>query len=153
MVNAAAGVRKRLGEILVERGLITEDQLQSGLRQQQIIGGLLGEHLVDLGYLGEKDLMTAISLQFNLPYVDLDRFRIAKEHLTLVSTEFMVQNRCLLLDRLGKTLLIAVAGNLDITVYEELEKKLGVEVFLCIAEVGALTALQGRLFSAPMETE
>ena len=58
--------RKRIGAILVERGLITEAQLNEALGAQAASGGLLGQILVRRGEVAEEDLINALSIQFDL---------------------------------------------------------------------------------------
>jgi type IV pilus assembly protein PilB len=64
---------KRLGEVLVERDLLTPTQLQEALAGQATAGQRLGEYLVDSGTLDERDLAGALADQFNLDVVDLRR--------------------------------------------------------------------------------
>ncbi|MBL4591760.1 MAG: Flp pilus assembly complex ATPase component TadA, partial [Phycisphaerales bacterium] len=58
---------KRLGELLRERELITEEDLKQALRLQEEVGGLLGQALIRLGALGEEDLLATLSDQLDLP--------------------------------------------------------------------------------------
>jgi len=58
--------RKRIGAILIERGLITEAQLNEALGAQAASGGLLGQILVRRGEVAEEDLINALSIQFDL---------------------------------------------------------------------------------------
>lgn len=148
MVHLGVFARKKLGELLVEQGVIKEEQLQQALRQQKVMGGLLGESLVELGYVTETDLTVAIALQYGLPFVDLDRFHVSKNALALVPPDFLVQNRLLVLDRLGKTLLVAAAGNLEISVFEEIEKMTGLVVYPCISHIGQMREAHERFLSA-----
>ena len=53
---------KKLGEILLSNGVITEEQLQRGLDFQRREGGLLGEILVKLGYVNERDIVEALTV-------------------------------------------------------------------------------------------
>ena len=62
--------RKRIGAILVERGLISEDQLTEALAIQSASSGLLGQILVRRGALVEEDLINALSIQFDLNLLD-----------------------------------------------------------------------------------
>jgi len=62
--------RKRIGAILVERGLISEDQLNEALAIQSASSGLLGQILVRRGLLAEEDLINALSIQFDLNLLD-----------------------------------------------------------------------------------
>jgi len=63
---------KKLGEILLEDGRITEPQLQKSLKAQLIFGGHLGTSLIELGYLDEDTLGETLSHAFNVPYASFD---------------------------------------------------------------------------------
>ncbi len=63
---------KKLGEILIDQGKITEAQLQKALKAQLIFGGHLGTSLIELGYIDEDILGKALSASFNVPYATID---------------------------------------------------------------------------------
>jgi hypothetical protein len=63
---------KKLGEILVEDGRITEPQLQKALKAQLIFGGHLGTSLIELGYVDEETLGETLARAFNVPYATYD---------------------------------------------------------------------------------
>lgn len=69
--------RRRLGEILLDAGLLTEPQLLSALSEQRKWGGKLGHTLVQLGYVNEGAMAHALSHQLDLPTVDLDELEPA----------------------------------------------------------------------------
>lgn len=70
--------RKRLGDLLVEEGLIDRYQLQSALAEQRKWGGRLGKHLLDLGVIGEDVLIKALSKLLQLPSVDVSSLQIPR---------------------------------------------------------------------------
>ena len=57
----------KLGEILIQLGQITPEQLDAGLRAQELAGGRLGTHLVELGFIGTDQLSLALSRQMGVP--------------------------------------------------------------------------------------
>jgi hypothetical protein len=63
----------RLGEMLINEGLITREQLDEGLKNQVILGGKLGTNLIEMGALGEEDLAKTLSTKLGVPYVEPDR--------------------------------------------------------------------------------
>ena len=67
---------KQLGEILVDQGLITQEQLDSALDEHQRVGKLLGRVLIDMGLIKETDLVRALAAQVGLEFVDLTDFQI-----------------------------------------------------------------------------
>ena len=65
-------VRPQLGALLLEKGLVTSAQLDQALAARQAKGGLLGETLVDLGYIFEDELARVLAEQSGVPFVNLD---------------------------------------------------------------------------------
>ena len=70
------GRRPLLGEILVKKGLLTEDKLKEALDAQKQTTLRIGELLVDLGYVDQTQVLEAVADQEGLKYVDLERFSI-----------------------------------------------------------------------------
>ena len=79
--------KKKLGEILLEAGVIDKFQLKSALAEQNKWGGRLGNHLVQMGILTEELLVKALSKQLKIPYLDLGQMAITKDVLDLVPQE------------------------------------------------------------------
>ena len=73
---APPGRRRRLGDLLIEAGLITETQLKAGLNEQRKWGGRLGRTLVELGIITETAISAVLAKQLELPSVDLDTMRL-----------------------------------------------------------------------------
>ena len=63
--------KKLLGQMLIEEGLITEQELEIALQKQRETGHFLGRILVDLGFVNEKDLKRVLSLQAGVEMIDL----------------------------------------------------------------------------------
>lgn len=133
MVQIAKLVRKKLGEILVEEGLLKEEQVQEGLKRQKGTGELLGEAFVNLGYLSEYDIARAIVKQFGLPYLDASKYNIPKEATQAVSADLMYQNQFVVLDKIGRTLLVALSGIVNSEVLEKLEKVSNSQLFVYVS--------------------
>lgn len=79
--------RKRLGEMLIEAGVLDVDKLEAALREQRKWGHPLGRIIVELGYVTEATLVQFLAKQFGVPTVDLDTARIAPHLLQLVPFE------------------------------------------------------------------
>ena len=61
--------RHRLGEILLKRNLLTQEQLEEALEAQKTKREYLGEILIRLGFVDEQDILVALVVQCNLPYI------------------------------------------------------------------------------------
>ncbi len=124
--------RKSLGEILVEQNVITTQQLEHALDVQREQGGKLGEILVNEGLLIAEELASFLSIQLNIPFIDLKRHTIQPEALRLVS-EDMARNHTLIpLDITGDSLIVVMSEPQDIHTIKDLEaqSKMRVEVAL-----------------------
>ncbi|HXX94433.1 MAG TPA: hypothetical protein VEN81_12425 [Planctomycetota bacterium] len=138
MAQISKLVRKKLGEILVEEGLLRDEQVTEGLKRQRATGEFFGESLVQLTYCTEMDIARAIVRQFGLPYIDASKYRIPKEALESVPGELMWQNHFIVLDKIGRALVIAVSGVLPGEVFEKLERSSGSQLFLYVATLGQI---------------
>src|ERR1700685_597152 len=76
--------RIRLGEMLVETGAITEEQLQAALAEQRRSGRKLGRGLADLGLMSDSSLHEFLSKHLQVPFVDLKTARVGREGVDLV---------------------------------------------------------------------
>lgn len=89
-------VPKRLGQILLDAGKITESQLDEAVTVQAGSGRLLGEVLVDLGFISDEDVARCLAQQLELPFFKLDEFfRIGPEEVRLVP-EAVARKFCLI---------------------------------------------------------
>src|SRR5205085_5674869 len=103
----------RLGEILIERKLITEEDLTRALELQKERGDKLGKTLVDLGFVAMRDVLAALSDQLNLPLVTIDGPPPVSSETEALSPRFLRQFRCLPVGREDHTVTLAMADPLD----------------------------------------
>ena len=91
-------MRKRLGQILVDAGLIEAEQLALALAEQRRRGGLLGKTLVDMGLIGENQLVKVLALHLNIATVRLSGRVIDPSALSVLDELFCRENQCLPLE-------------------------------------------------------
>jgi len=133
MVQIAKLIRKKMGEILVDEGLVREEQVQEALRRQRATGEGFGEVLVLMGFVSEVDIARTIVKQSGLPYIDASKYRINKDGVQAVPAELMWQNQFIVLDKIGKTLLVAISNVLSPEIFEKLEKVSNSQIFVYVA--------------------
>ncbi|MFC1870024.1 GspE/PulE family protein [Chloroflexota bacterium] len=124
--------RKSLGEILVEKKMITDQQFDHLLGIQRIRGGKLGELLVEEGLIKVEELAPILSIQLNIPFVDLKRHTVKPEALRLIPEEMARSNMLIPLDIVGDALTVVMSDPQDINTINDLEAqcKMRVEVAL-----------------------
>ena len=113
--------RKKLGEILIEIGIITEDQLINALEIQKKSGKIIGQTLIELGYISESQLMEAFLKKFNISYIDCNNLIIKKEHLKMVSVAMAVKKKIFPTNVSGNTIFLAMVDPLDYSTIEEIK--------------------------------
>jgi type IV pilus assembly protein PilB len=120
-MKAPKKTEKPLGQILVERGVITLEQLQLALASQDKEGGLIGEVIVKLGFAKEEEIAHCLSLQFGFPYLPLENYEVSKEIVNLIPKNVAAHYCLVTLDKIGATLTIAIANPLNVQAIEDLE--------------------------------
>lgn len=113
--------RKMLGERLVERGVLTERQLDLAVREQRRTGAMLGEILTQLGLVTPQTLSAVLAEQGGVSYVDLSEIDIAPEVLALVPEGVARRLNLVPLAREEDNLLVAMGNIYDIEAITELE--------------------------------
>lgn len=124
--------KRRLGEILVDEGYITQEQLETALSLQKEGGELLGRILIEQGYLTERALARAMANQLGLPFLSTENYQLSKEVVGLIPNEICFKYELIPLDRFGKTLTILMAGMVTVEVVETIQQLTGCDVFIYI---------------------
>lgn len=112
---------KHLGELLVERGAINHEQLEIAIKDQKEKGGLLGEVLVRLKFATEKDIAQALTAQYGFPYLPLLNYEIDEEVISSVPENICRKFNLVPIDKIGKSLTLAMSNPLDVQAAEDVE--------------------------------
>lgn len=139
--------KQLLGQILLKRGLISKDQLKETLEIQKKDGGVLGEILVKLGYLTERDVVVALIVQCGFPYIAVNKYNIDSKVLSLISEETAKKCHAIPLDKVGDVLSVVMANPLDISTIEEIEKITNCKVATFIATKTEIEEAISRCYS------
>ncbi len=128
----------RLGDLLVEKGLITEDQLQQALSEQKKLGRKLGGTLVELGMIDENSLLNLLASQLNIPLIDINNYNYSNEVAKLLPESIARRFRALVLEDRERDYLVAMADPTDIYALDEIQSKLNKPVSQAIVRESAL---------------
>lgn len=112
---------KRLGELLVDRKVVTAEQLQKALTVQETKGGLLGEILVELGFCTEEAIAQVLTTQYGFPYLPLTNYEIDAEIIKLIPKNVARQFQLVPIDKVGNTLTVAMSNPLNTQAIEDVE--------------------------------
>ncbi|WP_114765854.1 GspE/PulE family protein [Vibrio rhodolitus] len=117
-------LRKRLGDLLVEEGIISEQQVEQALAAQKSSGRKLGATLIDLGFLTEKQMLTFLSQQLDVPLIDLSRMNIDVDAVQLLPEVHARRLRALVIGRNQDSLRVAMSDPADLFAQESLLSQL-----------------------------
>lgn len=125
--------KKMLGEMLVNGGLLKEEQLSRALEEQKRRGGRLGEILLDLGFLNEHNLATFLGRQLHLPFIEIDKQLVDPESVTLIPADMARRLMAIPLYRDKEALVVAMADPLNIFGLDDIAKAAGREIRQVVA--------------------
>jgi hypothetical protein len=146
----------RLGDLLLRAGVVTQDQLQRALDQQERWGGKLGTILVRMGSLSEDLLVKALSRQLNIPRADLAQINIPPplrsrltravcEEYGIIPVRYDSERRCLL---------VAVSDPFNVVVIDDLSRRINLRIEPLLAgEQSILQAIAVQYASQPTKEE
>ena len=123
-----------IGTILVERGLISESQLEEAIREQKRTGERLDHTLVRLGHVGPDGVLEAIGRQFDMPIVDLSEITVEDEVLRILPSRLVFKQLCVPIHRVGNTLQVATCDPFELSAFDELRLLTGLGVELVLAD-------------------
>ena len=114
-------ITKRIGDILLERGIVNRQELEQALAHQKERGGLLGQALVEMGMVTEEEVALALTAQYGFPYLPLESYDIDDEVARLVPEQVARQYVLIPIDRIGNALSVAMADPSNVQAVEDIE--------------------------------
>jgi type IV pilus assembly protein PilB len=136
--------RKRLGDILVAKGVVTQAQITEILSRTDGRQKRIGEALEAEGLITEEVLARALAEQRDLRYLDLTGFRIAPKLLEEVPPDLMHRYRFVPIEESGEQLVVAVTDPTNIPAIDELEMALKRPLEICVSTTSAIQSVLGQ---------
>ncbi|HEV2106427.1 MAG TPA: ATPase, T2SS/T4P/T4SS family [Candidatus Eisenbacteria bacterium] len=145
---------RRLGEILIERGKLTPEQVQAALRARLEPRERLGQTVVRLGLMTEADVVEVLGEQFSLPIATAERLtRAHREAVQLVPEHLAREALVLALEREGDTLQVAVGDPLDVVSLDHLRALTGCQLQVWVARPTEVREAIEEFYSEMRATE
>lgn len=119
---------KRLGDLLVDAGLITNEQLKNALIKQKSTGKKLGEFLIDENIISETDMIKVLELQLGIAYVDISKINIDAEIPKLINENLARRHMLIPIRKENNKLIIAMTDPLNIFALDDVSIATGLEV-------------------------
>jgi type IV pilus assembly protein PilB len=140
--------RIRLGESLVEAGLITPAQLEEALVRKSTTGERIGEALVALGFISERDLVRTLAKDADIPFLELADLRVDPAVVPLITEAAARANNLVPLRADGRALVVAMSNPFDIGVIRALENSSGRQIRTVTGDPGIIAQLVDAHYGA-----
>ena len=144
---------KRIGDLLVEKGLITLEQLHHALADQKKNPQQLGKILIDRGYVSAPDLVRMLAVQFHLPFVSLKEEKIDEKAVSAIPPAKAQQWHIFPFRLQQGVLTVAVTNPLDVTLFQELRYLTGLKIDPVVACLEDIDDFVSRYFGASHNIE
>ncbi|QRX82844.1 GspE/PulE family protein [Glaciimonas sp. PAMC28666] len=136
----------RLGEILLQQKLLSQEQLQLALAEQQRTGRKLGRIFVENGFATEDAISGALARQLNIPYINLKQYQIKPNTVRLLPEIQARRFRAIAMDEQDDGLLIGMADPTDLFAYDEITRLLKRDITLAVVNESELLQTIDRLY-------
>jgi MSHA biogenesis protein MshE len=130
----------RLGEILLQQKLMSEEQLQIALAEQKRTGRKLGRLFVENGFVTEEQISDALARQLNVPYIQLRQYNIKPNAVRLLPEIQARRFRAIVLDDKEPAVLVGMADPTDLFAYDEISRILKKDIVLAVVNETELLA-------------
>jgi general secretion pathway protein E len=147
-VRTLPALGRRLGETLLDAGLISQETLDTALRRAGQHGERLGESLVAIGAVSTDDVLRALATQRRLPYLSAEELPFTPPVLKNLSPKYLRQYVACPIALSGQTLTVATSDPTNALLVDELRQTLGLDVRLCVAPPDAILEAIERTYGA-----
>jgi len=117
------GQHVRLGEVLIEKGIITQEQVEEAFVESKDNGTLIGEEIIRLGFASEEDVYKTLSEQLDIAYIDISSYELDPECVKLIPWGDIKKYKAIPIYKIGNSLTVATCQPLNMEAIEVIETK------------------------------
>jgi MSHA biogenesis protein MshE len=136
----------RLGEILLQQKLLTEEQLRTALEEQKKSGRRLGRVVIEKGYASEEQISQALARQLGVPFINLKQFNSKREVVLKLSETQARRYRALVLEEAGGVCKVGMADPTDLAAYDGIARILNRDIELAVVTETELLRVIDRTY-------
>lgn len=145
--------KRRLGDILLEAGLITSRQLEESLAAQRASGKKLGEVLVEKGYVTRKNIIEVLEFQLGIPYINLAAYHVEPAVVRMIPENMARKHEIVPIKADNSTITVAASDPLNAIAFDDVRIYTGLDVQPVMAEAEHIMSLISRNFSSQKAME
>ena len=138
-----------IGQHLIEKGLITEEQLQQVLaKQKESKGKMFGDVILEMKLVTENQFSEVLAERLNIPFVDLDKAVLIPDVVKRIPEDTARKYNCIALNKVGRRLTVATSEPSNFYAMEDLRVVTGCSINFSMATKGAVNRAIGKMYSA-----
>ena len=144
----------RVGDILMEAGIVTQEQIDDALATHQTgKKKRIGEILIDHRLINEDQLLSALASKFHMPFMDLSDIEPTHEALTCLSTELVKRMKVFPIEIVDNQLVVATCEPADVSIDDTLRFHTSLHIKLVVATAAHITAAIERHYTSSQPTD
>lgn len=151
VTQTARPKKVRIGDLLIAHKIISQEQLNAALADQKKSGRKLGRVLIENGFISEEQLLTFLSQQLQMPYIDIRRYNYKPDVVRLLPETHARRFRAIVLEDSPEGLLIGMADPTDIFAYDEISRALRRPLRLAVVKEADLLSTIDRVYRRTKE--
>lgn len=136
----------RVGDLLVEQGLISEEQLMAALAEQKRTGQKIGKAITSLQYVTEDQLLKCLSDYFDYPFIVLNRYKLDTSLVRVLPESTARRYRCLVLAEQAEGFLVGMSDPTDLMAIDDLQRQLKRPLMPAFVSEGEVLSLLDSLY-------
>ena len=125
--------RKRLGDLLIDAGVLTQEQLEKALKSQKTSGDRLGKELINLGFITEMIMIQALEFQLGIPHVDMSEMVVANDVASLIPGALAERYQIIPIRKEGPTITLAMVDPTNLFAIDDVHMITGCNINPVIA--------------------
>ncbi len=125
-------LKERINKLLLEKGLISVENLNEAIEAQKANGGKLSDILVERGLIDKKDLMVVLSEELGIPPINLARYKIDPSVVNIIPRKTAQHYQLIPISKMGNTLTVAMADPLNVFAIDEIKALTGFQIGILI---------------------
>lgn len=139
-------IKRRIGDILVESGILTQEKLNDALDAQKQSKKKMGDILIEMGYITEQQLIEVLEFQLGIPHVSLYKYNIDRSIVNIIPEKLAFQYQVIPIRKNNNKLTVAMADPLDYFAIDDLRMTTGFQIEPVIASKDELANVISRYY-------
>ncbi|MDD4202004.1 MAG: hypothetical protein PHQ52_00875 [Candidatus Omnitrophica bacterium] len=139
-------VKKPLGQLLKDRGLLKQEDLEKALAHQRKKGGLLGKIMVEMNLIDESIITEALMIQYGYPYMHIKNYSCDKEIVKLLPQEISREYCAIVIDRIEQVFILCICDPLNQEAIDTIKDRLKGKIRIFVSTMSEINQAIDKIY-------